>query len=101
MESYGVFVELTPNLAGLAELRDLPPDDLRAKIGQSAAVYIKSIVPERMKIKLILIDTCCAESPSRKLPYYIDPTVTPHLSHWVYSPSGSRKLIETNFDEMV
>ncbi len=101
VESYGVFVELTPNLAGLAELRDLPPDDLRAKIGQSAAVYIKSIVPERMKIKLVLIDTCCTDAPSRKLPYYIDPTVTSHLSHWLYSPRGSRKLIETKFDEMI
>ncbi len=101
VESYGVFVELTPNLAGLAELRDLSADDLRSRIGQSAAVYIKSIVHERMKIKLVLIDTCCAESPSRKLPYYIDPAATPHLSHWVYSPSDSRKLIETKFDEMI
>lgn len=98
VESYGVFVELTPNLAGLAELRDLSPDDLRAKIGQSAAVYIKSIVPERMKIKLVLIDTCSAHAPARKLTYYIDPAATPHLSHWLYSPADSRKVIETRFD---
>ena len=46
VESYGVFVELTPNLAGLAEYRsDVSP-------GQTAAVYIKSIIPEKMKIKL-------------------------------------------------
>ena len=41
VESYGVFVELAPNLAGLAEYRnDVYP-------GQTAAVYIKSIIPEQ------------------------------------------------------
>ncbi len=99
VESYGVFVELTPNLAGLAELHDGSADRLRAAIGQSAAVYIKSIVPERMKIKLVLIDICGAEMPSYKLRYYVDPRVTPHLSHWVYSPIGARKTVETVFDE--
>lgn len=99
VESYGVFVELSPNLAGLAELRDGSAEELRTRIGRSAAVYIKSIVPERMKIKLILIDTCCSEAPSRKLTYYIDTAATPHLSHWIYSPAGARKVIETKFDE--
>ena len=46
VEDYGAFVELTPNLTGLAE----PRDDIVC--GQSAAVYIKSITPERMKIRL-------------------------------------------------
>ena len=45
VESYGIFVELTPNLAGLAELKEgVEPGDL-------CAVYIKSIMPEKMKIK--------------------------------------------------
>ena len=38
IEDYGVFVELTPNLAGLAE----PRQDVI--IGQKASVYIKSII---------------------------------------------------------
>ncbi len=98
VESYGVFVELTPNLAGLAELRDVSADEVRQRIGQSVAVYIKSIVPERMKIKLVLIDLL-GETPSqRTLNYFIDPRVTPHLSHWLYSPAGTRKLVETHFD---
>ncbi|MBR3595500.1 MAG: 30S ribosomal protein S1 [Clostridia bacterium] len=50
VESYGVFIELTPNLAGLAEY---DPD---VKEGMSAAVYIKNIIPERKKIKLIIVD---------------------------------------------
>ena len=39
IEDYGIFVELAPNLAGLAELRD------GAMVGQGCAVYIKSIIP--------------------------------------------------------
>lgn len=50
VESYGVFIELAPNLAGLAEYN---PD---VKEGMSAAVYIKNIIPERRKIKLIIVD---------------------------------------------
>ena len=98
VESYGVFVELTPNLAGLAELRDTSADEIRQHIGQTVAVYIKSIVPERMKIKLVLIDILGETLPPRALSYFIDPKVTPHLSHWLYSPAGARKLVETNFD---
>lgn len=98
VESYGVFVELAPNLAGLAELRDVCADELCQRIGQSVAVYIKSIVPERMKIKLVLIDLLGELPPVRPLSYFIDPAVTPHLSHWLYSPAGARKLVETNFD---
>ncbi len=50
VESYGVFIELAPNLAGLAEYN---PD---VKEGMSAAVYIKNIIPDRHKIKLIIVD---------------------------------------------
>ena len=48
-EDYGAFVELSPNLAGLAE----PKEGIRP--GQQASVYIKNIIPSRMKIKLIII----------------------------------------------
>ena len=97
IESYGVFIELAPNLAGLAEIREESAEDLRKKIGHSAAVYIKSIVPERMKIKLILIDTYCTESPTKSLPYYIDPSIQSHISHWIYSPDTAHRMIETVF----
>jgi len=51
VESYGIFIELAPNLAGLAEWRD------DVKPGDGCSVYIKSIIPQKMKIKLVLIDT--------------------------------------------
>ena len=98
VESYGVFIELAPNLAGLAEIREECAEDIKKKIGKCVAVYIKSIVPERMKIKLILIDTCCAQKTPKALRYYIDFSTTSHLSHWVYSPEKAKRIIETRFE---
>lgn len=94
MEEYGVFVELTPNLAGLAELREggCPP-----RPGQSVAVYIKSIIPDRMKIKLVLIDTGGESAQPRAPKYFIDGR-TSHISSWRYSPACASKLIESVFD---
>ncbi len=91
VESYGVFIELTPNLAGLAEYRE----DVRP--GQTAAVYIKSIIPDKMKIKLIIIDAEDSTEYSTPLDYFLDPTKTTHLDSWRYSPSSSKRIIETVF----
>ncbi len=91
VESYGVFVELRPNLAGLAEYRD----DVRA--GQSAAVYIKSIIPEKMKIKLIIIDTEDQDEYPGQLEYFIDTDTVRHIDKWKYSPPGCARVIESVF----
>ncbi len=98
VESYGVFIELAPNLAGLAEVRtEMQIAQLRQMIGKPVAVYIKSIVPDRMKIKLVLIDAQGCMPTPKKITYYVDPTVS-HVSRWVYSPLGAQKRIETYFD---
>ena len=91
VENYGVFVELTPNLAGLAEYRD----DVYP--GQSCAVYIKSIIPEKMKIKLIIIDVGNNEIKKSALKYFIDVERVYHIDSWKYSPSSAKKRIETIF----
>ena len=91
VESYGVFIELRPNLAGLAEYRD----DVRP--GQSAAVYIKSIIPEKMKIKLIIIDSHDSEEYPEELEYFIDPDSVSHIDSWQYSPPNCKKIIESVF----
>ena len=91
VESYGVFIELRPNLAGLAEYRD----DVRP--GQSAAVYIKSIIPEKMKIKLIIIDSHDEEEYPEQLEYFIDTDIVRHIDSWQYSPPNCKKVIETVF----
>ncbi len=98
VESYGVFVELAPNLAGLSEVRPECAEELRERIGKSVSVYIKSILPSRMKIKLVLIDVCPTLPPPKRLKYYIDPTTTDRLTHWRYSPPGATKCVETVFE---
>ena len=99
VEPYGVFVELAPNLAGLAEVRgERHAAELRAQVGRGAAVYIKSILPARMKIKLVLIDFGFPPPRQRPLPYFIDPVATLHVGSWIYSPPGAGKTVETRFD---
>lgn len=105
VENYGVFVELTPNLAGLAELRDDMNSSLlfdRDKgndsiIGKFAAVYIKSIIPERMKIKLVLIDSYKGDVGTSKLRYFIDCSKVLHIDRWDYSPMNASKTVGTIF----
>lgn len=87
VEDYGVFVEITPNLAGLAE----PKPGVQA--GQQASVYIKSIIKEKMKIKLIIIDNFdSAYSPEIKYFYPEN-----NISEWDYSPKNCMKKIYTKF----
>lgn len=87
IEKYGIFVELAPNLAGLAEY--VPG----VQAGDCASVYIKSINPERMKIKLILVDHFPAQETEVLYTY---PDIA-HLDKWTYSPEISEKCIETVF----
>ncbi len=91
VESYGVFVELRPNLAGLAEYRE------GARPGQTAAVFIKSIIPEKMKIKLIIIDTHDTPEVPSPLEYFIDTESVTHMDSWQYSPKGCKRVIESIF----
>ena len=88
VEDYGAFVELTPNLAGLAEMKD----NIRA--GQQASVYIKNIIPEKMKIKLIIIDTFDDELLPSLPRYFYEGD---HMERFDYSPPCSEKIIETVF----
>ena len=87
VEDYGVFVELTPNLAGLAEPK---PD---AFIGRQASVYIKSMIREKMKIKLIIIDSFDSDyvPPIR---YFYGGN---RMEEWEYSPAECRKRISPRF----
>ena len=91
IEPYGIFVELTPNLAGLAELKE------GVSVGQIAAVYIKSILPDKMKIKLIIIDSQSAPATVKPMRYFTDAKAVGHIDSWRYSPSGCEKVIESVF----
>ena len=88
VESYGSFVELAPNLAGLAE-----PNPIVQK-GMQASVFIKSIIPQKMKIKLIVIDTFAYNYAPKQPKYFF---VGNHMDRFVYSPEDSDKLVVSEF----
>ena len=46
----GIFIELKPNLVGMAEYTD------NLEYGQEVNVYVKKIIPEKRKIKLVIND---------------------------------------------
>ncbi len=75
VRDYGVFIELAPNLSGLADWRP----DLRG--GDEVSVYIKSIRPDKKKIKLQVIENLGTAPKPSALRYYItDGTV----ENWAY-----------------
>lgn len=80
--SYGAFVELTPNLSGLAE----NPGEVRP--GEPVSVYIRSILPEKHKIKLNIIEPLPKQPALPKMEYFI---TGGHLDRWEYY-SGSRAV---------
>lgn len=90
IETYGVFVELMPNLAGLAE-----PCDFLFE-GQRVAVYIKSILPDKMKIKLVVVEAFEEAEMAEPLTYFVKDT---HIRKFAYSPKNAPKVIGTLFEE--
>lgn len=78
VEDYGIFIELSPNLSGLAESRD------NYEVGDTVSVHIKSINEERMKIKLNIIGKIPKKS-DLTLEYYIKGGV---IDEFQYSPSA-------------
>ncbi len=91
VQDYGCFVELAPNLSGLADkTQDVSP-------GSAVSVYIKSIRPEKMKIKLQIIETLPPAEAPEPLHYQITDGC---LDHWVYSPPDYiRDPVETVFTQ--
>jgi small subunit ribosomal protein S1 len=78
IKDYGVFIELSPNLSGLAEYRD----DLMP--GDRVSVYIKAILPERQKVKLIVIRLLPKEKEVPELTYY---KTEGNIALWQYAKS--------------
>ncbi|MEI3059349.1 MAG: hypothetical protein V8T29_01400 [Oscillospiraceae bacterium] len=80
VQPYGAFIELTPNLSGLAE----PEDGLEP--GQLVSVYIRSILPEKQKIKLTVLEQLDPRNvPPQLLRYY---RTVGCLDRWEYAPGS-------------
>ena len=90
IQPYGSFIELTPNLSGLAENRQ----DLAE--GDAVSVFIKSIRPESMKLKLQVVERL-GPAAGPETPVY--QVTDGRLERWVYSPPGCVKTVETVFTD--
>ncbi len=90
IEDYGIFIELTPNLAGLAELSE------GINIGDVVNVFIKSILPDKMKIKLVIMNTLKNYALPQDILYF---TTEGHIDYWQYSTDNSKKNVFTEFQE--
>lgn len=77
---YGLFVELTPNLSGLAET--MPG----IQVGDGVSVFIRSILPEKHKIKLNILEVLPSPPPVREPEYF---ETSGCLDRWEYYPGST------------
>lgn len=96
VEDYGIFVELTPNLSGLAEVGEYS----KLKPGTSVSVYIKNIVPSKMKIKLAIVEVFRGEVlPPQEYQYFIKEG---RIDNFLYSiQSAPKRLKEHEKKEII
>ena len=88
IESYGIFIELAPNLAGLAELTP------GISVGDKVSVFIKSIIPEKMKVKLAIVDVSPEKDVREPFEYFYN---AERMESWRYSPDNCEKVVESSF----
>lgn len=89
IESYGIFIEIAPNLAGLSE----PCEGITPGMGVS--VSIKAMRAEKMKLKLAIVDVSGRAGISPPMDYYI---TCGNIRRWVYSPDNCVKTVESVFE---
>lgn len=80
---YGLFVELTPNLSGLAEA------DTPAQPGDTVSVYIRAIQPDKHKIKLAILEVL-PTAVRQRAEFFI---TSGHLERWEYFPGSSAATV--------
>ena len=91
IKRYGAFIELTPNLSGLSE----PCAGLEEEM--QVVVWIRSLLPNKMKIKLTVADRGKVDGVRLIRPedYRVS---APRLSLWRYQPEAcTEKTVETDF----
>jgi len=75
IRDYGIFIELAPNLSGLADWRG------DVQLGDAVSVYIKSIRPDCRKIKLQIIQNLGPAPEPGELRYFITDGI---VQDWSY-----------------
>lgn len=89
INEHGAFVEIAPNLSGIAKKRD------GIEVGDSVSAYIVDIIPELMKIKLSIQEKAETEYKHDEIVY--DEEIK-HIDKWVYSTPNYHKEISTDFN---
>lgn len=89
LKPYGAFIEITPNLTGLAEI----PEYMSLDIGDTVCVKLKTTNPEKLKVKLSIVSKSNSEY-KLKYKYKITEGI---MTSWNYTPIGSIKCIKTEF----
>lgn len=90
VEEYGVFIRLSQNLSGLADVTDL-----ELKPGDLVSARIQTIQDKNMKIKLTILEKVgTSEDKSMRFKYRV---TEPHIKDWVYSTPTAKKQIESHF----
>lgn len=89
IKSYGAFIEIAPNLTGLADF----PEEFDIHIGDSVCVMLKSANAEKLKVKLQIVSI--SDAPYKvRYNYKITEGI---ISKWRYTPKDSVKEIKTDF----
>lgn len=92
IEDYGVFIRLSQNLSGLAEI---PNIDL--KNGDKVSVKILAIRPDNMKVKLLVQEVL--EKDDNDGLTFTYKNSNDHIKEWIYSTEKAKKRIESYFNE--
>lgn len=87
---HGIFVELTPNLMGLADRFE------GVNEGDMVAVYVGSSSPEKMKVKLQIVGIAEVEK-DEPIRLVYDIPESGFVKKWVYSPKDSEKEIKVEY----
>ena len=87
-------VEQTGSLTFLCLFAGLAEPQENVRVGQAASVYIKALIPEKMKVKLIIVDVFDSPAFPSKINYFIN---SGRIKSWVYSTPEAQKHIVTEF----
>lgn len=90
INKHGTFIELSPNLSGLAQSKD------GIEVGDSVSVYIQNIIPDTMKVKLYILGKAEDDYKRNTINYNED---VKHIDKWVYSTPGCSRVVMTDFNE--
>lgn len=91
---HGIYVTLGQNLIGLAECSDIEVIE-GASVGDSVTVHIKSIIPQKVKVKLRILGKSDTEMKKQEPHYFIR---SGSIKVWRYSPENALKTVEIRFE---